>query len=68
MLTFLVFFLWEIFRATLLHPLHYVFVGFALCVFYLLLLSLSEHVGFDAAYAASAAVTVLLIRDMPAQC
>ena len=27
----------------------YVFVGFALCVFYLLLLSLSEHFGFDIA-------------------
>jgi len=60
-LTFLVFFLWELFRLTLLHPMHYVFVGFALCVFYLLLLSLSEHVGFDAAYAGSAAVTMLLI-------
>jgi inner membrane protein len=60
-LTFLVFFLWELLRVALLHPMQYVFVGFALCVFYLLLLSLSEHVGFDAAYAASAAVTTLLI-------
>ena len=60
-LTFLVFFLWELFRAVLLHPMQYVFVGCALCVFYLLLLSLSEHVGFDGAYGASAAVTTLLI-------
>jgi inner membrane protein len=60
-LTFLVFFLWELFRVALLHPMQYVFVGFALCVFYLLLLSLSEHVGFDVAYGASAAVTTLLI-------
>ena len=60
-LTFLVFFLWELFRVALLHPMHYVFVGFALCVFYLLLLSLSEHVGFDAAYGASSVVTMLLI-------
>jgi inner membrane protein len=60
-LTFLVFFLWEIFHAALLHPVQYLFVGFALCVFYLLLLSLSEHVGFDRAYSLSAAVTTLLI-------
>ena len=60
-LTFLVFFLWELFRAVLLHPMQYVFVGCAPCVFYLLLLSLSEHVGFDGAYGASAAVTTMLI-------
>ena len=60
-LTFTVFFLWEVFSASLLHPMQYAFVGFALCVFYLLLLSLSEHVGFDLAYGASAAVTILLI-------
>jgi inner membrane protein len=60
-LTFLVFFLWEVFRSTLLHPVQYVFVGFALCVFYLLLLSASEHTGFDVAYAVSSTVTTLLI-------
>ena len=60
-LTFLVFFLWEIFHAALLHPVQYMFVGFALCVFYLLLVSLSEHVGFDRAYSLSASVTTLLI-------
>jgi inner membrane protein len=60
-LTFLVFFLWELLRFALLHPMQYVFVGFALCVFYLLLLSLSEHVGFDIAYGTSAGVTTMLI-------
>ena len=60
-LTFLVFFLWEIFHATLLHPVQYMFVGFALCVFYLLLVSLSEHLGFDRAYLASAGATTILI-------
>src|SRR5262249_30707188 len=60
-LTFLVFFLWEIFHASLLHPVQYTFVGFALCVFYLLLLSLSEHVGFDPAYAIASSATVTLI-------
>lgn len=60
-LTFLVFFLWELFSATLLHPMQYVFVGFAMCVFYLLLVSISEHTGFDTAYAVSACVTMGLI-------
>ena len=60
-LTFLVFFLWEIFHTALLHPMQYAFVGFALCVFYLLLVSLSEHTGFDLAYSSAAAVTTLLV-------
>jgi len=60
-LTFLVFFLWEIFHAALLHPVQYMFVGFALCVFYLLLVSLSEHLAFDRAYAISASATTALI-------
>ena len=60
-LTFLVFFLWEVFSAALLHPMQYAFVGFAMCVFYLLLVSISEHAGFDMAYAVSSGVTTLLI-------
>lgn len=60
-LTFLVFFLWEVFSSSLLHPMQYAFVGFAMCVFYLLLVSISEHVGFDIAYAMSSGVTTLLI-------
>ena len=60
-LTFLVFFLWEVFQATLLHPMQYAFVGFALCLFYLLLVSLSEHVGFDTAYVTSSVAATLLV-------
>jgi inner membrane protein len=60
-LTFLVFFLWEVFQTTLLHPMQYAFVGFALCLFYLLLVSISEHTGFDLAYVVSSAAATLLI-------
>jgi inner membrane protein len=60
-LTFLVFFLWEVFSTALLHPMQYAFVGFALCIFYLLLVSLSEHAGFDTAYIVSGSVTTVLI-------
>lgn len=60
-LTFLVFFLWEIFRDVLLHPVQYSFVGFGLCMFYLLLISVSEHAGFNVAYVTAATATTLLI-------
>ena len=60
-MTFVVFFLWEIVRSRLLHPIQYLFVGFGMCVFYLLLVSISEHVGFDIAYASAAGATTLLI-------
>jgi inner membrane protein len=60
-MTFVVFFLWEIVRGGLLHPIQYLFVGFAICIFYLLLLSISEHAGFGAAYAVAAGATTLLI-------
>lgn len=60
-LTFLIFFLWEVFSATLLHPVQYGFAGFAMCIFYMLLVSISEHTGFDTAYALSSGITTLLI-------
>ena len=49
-LTFLVFFMIEIFNKKRIHPIQYLLVGLALCLFYVLLLSLSEHLGFAAAY------------------
>ena len=60
-MTFVIAFLWEIIHGVLVHPVQYLFVGFALCVFYLLLLALSEQVGFDAAYVSAAATNVSLI-------
>ena len=44
-----------------LHPVQYLLVGFALCLFYLLLLSLSEHLGFGVSYTVAAGATVGLI-------
>ncbi len=49
-LTFLAFFLFELFNRLAIHPLQYTMVGFAMSVFYLLFLALSEHVGFFASY------------------
>jgi len=60
-LSFLIFFLTELISGIRLHPIQYMLVGMALVVFYTLLLSLSEHLGFDLAYLISSAATVLLI-------
>jgi len=60
-LTFGAFFLFEVLGRLAVHPVQYGLVGLALALFYLLLLSLSEHVEFALAYAVSAAACVLLI-------
>ncbi len=43
------------------HPAQYVLVGLAQCVFYLLLLSITEFIGFTAAFFVAAAATVALL-------
>jgi inner membrane protein len=43
------------------HPVQYTLVGLAMALFYLLLLSLSEHIDFNAAYAVASAACVLLL-------
>ena len=60
-LTFLTLLIFEITLARPLHTLQYALVGVALCVFFLVLLALSEHLGFLAAYASAAALTILMI-------
>jgi inner membrane protein len=60
-LTFAGFFLFEVLRKLSVHPIQYALVGAALALFYLLLLSLSEHVGFGVAYLLSSTACVGLI-------
>ena len=60
-LTFAGFFLFEVLKRLAVHPVQYALVGVALAFFYLLLLSLSEHIGFALAYLLSASGCVLLI-------
>jgi inner membrane protein len=50
LLTFLAFFFIEIANSIKIHPLQYVLVGAALVLFYTLLISISEHFGFNTAY------------------
>lgn len=60
-LTFIWFLVFETLRRQRLHPVQYLFTGSALAVFFLLLISLSEHTGFEIAYAiATVACTGLL--------
>jgi len=59
LLTFVTFFLHELTGRAALHPMHYLLVGSALVLFYLLLLSLSEHVPFGYAYLVAAAAVVV---------
>jgi inner membrane protein len=60
-LTFLVYFFTEVMTRTTLHPVQYLLVGGATCLFYLLLLSLAEHIPFALAYGLSAFASILLI-------
>ena len=48
LLTFAAFFLFEVLRQLAIHPVQYALVGAALAIFFLLLISLSEHIGFAA--------------------
>lgn len=59
--TFLAFFLTEIVSSARIHPVQYLMTGAAQVIFYLLLLSIAEHVGFDKAYGAASAATILLV-------
>ncbi|MBW6534451.1 MAG: cell envelope integrity protein CreD [Mariniphaga sp.] len=58
---FLSFFLNEIITKQKVHPFQYILVGFAVLVFYLLLLSISEQLGFNMAYLISAISVLIMI-------
>ena len=60
-LTFLVVGLFELIHKLRVHPVQYFLVGCALSIFFLLLVSLSEHLNFALAYAVAAAGCVSLL-------
>lgn len=60
-LTFIVFFFLEVLQKKQVHPLQYLLVGFALCIFYTLLLSISEYTRFNVAYGIATTATMSLI-------
>ena len=66
--TFLVFFLVEVTNGRRIHPFQYTLVGLALTLFYLLLVAISEHTGFNIAYGiAAGGVTAMIgLYSIPA--
>ncbi|MGV3658035.1 MAG: cell envelope integrity protein CreD [Chitinophagaceae bacterium] len=61
LLTFAAFFLIETVYQKSVHPFQYGLIGLALVMFYVLLLSFSEYIGFNGAYAVGAIATIGLI-------
>ncbi|EJY5261085.1 cell envelope integrity protein CreD, partial [Salmonella enterica subsp. enterica serovar Typhimurium] len=59
-LTFMAFFVFETLTGQRLHPMQYLLVGLSLVMFYLLLLALSEHIGFTPAWIAASLVGALM--------
>lgn len=60
-LTFAAFFVLEMVKRWRIHPMQYLMIGAALVLFFLLLLSLSEQVGFFVAYLAASAGCIALL-------
>jgi inner membrane protein len=62
-LVFLTFFVFEITTGKRVHPAQYILVGIAQVVFYLLLLSFAERIGFDFGFLVAGASTVILLSS-----
>ena len=60
-LTFITLWLYEVLSGLRIHTLQYLLLGAGMCLFYLLVLSLSEHLGFGPAYVLASASTVVLL-------
>lgn len=61
LLTFISLLMVEIMRKVRIHPFQYILIGAALIIYYSLLLSISEHVGYNIAYLVATAATVVLV-------
>jgi inner membrane protein len=60
-LTFAGFFIFEILKRLRIHPAQYTLVGLSMALFYLLLVSFSEHIGFAWSYLAASTSCVILL-------
>ena len=60
-LTLALYFFIDIFQKKQVHAFQYVLVGLALCIFYILLLSISEYLSFDLAYLVASSAIVLMV-------
>jgi inner membrane protein len=60
-LVFLSYFMFEVSSGKRVHPAQYVLIGIAQIIFYLLLLSIAERIGFDVGFLLASAATVTLL-------
>lgn len=60
-LIFLSYFIFEVMTGKRVHPAQYILVGIAQIIFYLLLLSLAERIGFNGAFLLAGGATVTLL-------
>ena len=60
-LSFLVYYFIELLQRYSVHPLQYILIGVALCVFYTLLIALAEQLNFSIAYLIAAVMTIGLV-------
>lgn len=60
-LIFAAFFLFELIKRLRIHPAQYLLVGFGIALFFMLLISLSEHLTFVLAYAIAASACTVVI-------
>ncbi|MBW4890674.1 cell envelope integrity protein CreD [Mucilaginibacter sp. HMF5004] len=61
LLTFVSLFLTEVIRKQRVHVFNYILIGAAMIVYYTLLLSFAEHLGYDVAYLIASVSTITLI-------
>ncbi|TRX49349.1 cell envelope integrity protein CreD [Fulvivirga sp. M361] len=62
-LTFLIYFFSQIKTSIRIHPIQYLIIGLALCLFFTLLIALSEHMSFYLAYFTGSISIVVLITS-----
>lgn len=61
LLTFVIFFMIEVFNKKALHPIQYLLIGLSLIIFYVILLALSEYMVFQYSYIISSLLVITLI-------
>ncbi|WP_238989343.1 cell envelope integrity protein CreD [Mucilaginibacter terrigena] len=61
LLTFVSLFLTEVIRKNRIHPFNYILIGAAMIIYYTLLLSFSEQVGYNMAYLIASVATIGLV-------
>lgn len=60
-LTFIIYFFVQVLLQVRIHPIQYIMIGLSLCLFYTLLIAISEHMSFAVSYLIAASSIITLI-------